>query len=98
MAETDSHEYLEKVRRFLRLDKLPPLARKIVVFTVGWPLLIAGVIMVVTPGPAFIVVPLGLMILGFELKWAETASNKMIEWLHRVRQKWKNRKRQAHAQ
>jgi len=98
MAEPDAREYLGKVRRFLRLDKLPPWLRKIIVFTVGGLLLIAGLIMLVTPGPAIILIPLGLLILGFEFKWAETAAHKVIEWFQRVRAKWKKRKRQHRAQ
>src|SRR5687767_9667240 len=97
MAKTDPHEYLGKLRRFLRLDKLPPLVRKSIVFGVGGLLLIAGLVMLVTPGPAFILIPLGLLILGFEFKWADDAAHKLINLWRRARQKWENRKRQTHA-
>jgi|GEM_PF-2191765 len=97
MDKANSHKYLGNVRKFLRLDKLPPVARKVIVFTVGGLFLIAGVIMLVTPGPALLLIPLGLMILGFEFKWAETAAQKLIELWRRTRRKWKNRKRPSHA-
>ena len=46
------------------------LARRIVVAVVGTTVLIAGIIMLVTPGPALVVIPLGLAILGAEFAWA----------------------------
>ena len=97
MSETNPHRFQDRVRHFLRLDKLPPVARKVIVFTVGGLLLIAGVIMLVTPGPALLLIPLGLMILGFEFKWAGTMAQKVIDLLQGARRKWKNRKRPSHA-
>ena len=37
----------------------------------GFVVLIAGVIMLVTPGPAFVLIPVGLAMLALEFKWAE---------------------------
>jgi len=45
-------------------------ARKIVILIVGVTLLVAGVAMMVLPGPATVVIPLGLAILGTEFLWA----------------------------
>ena len=84
---------LDKVRRFLLLDKLPPWPRKIVVTVMGGLLFIAGIIMLVTPGPAIVLIPLGLLILGTEYQWASTAAHKVTDLLHRARQRWKDRKR-----
>lgn len=55
-------------------------ARRIVIAIVGSTVLLAGFIMIVTPGPAFIVIPIGLGILGLEFAWAR-------RWLEKVRQK-----------
>lgn len=44
--------------------------RRVIVFVVGATVTLFGVLLVVTPGPAFIVVPLGLMILATEFAWA----------------------------
>jgi hypothetical protein len=44
--------------------------RRIVITIVGLTLLLVGVIMVVAPGPATLVIPLGLAILGLEYAWA----------------------------
>ena len=46
------------------------LARKIVVLVVGVTVLLIGIAMIVLPGPAIIVIPVGLAILGTEFLWA----------------------------
>jgi uncharacterized protein (TIGR02611 family) len=38
---------------------------------VGFTLLLAGIAMLVAPGPAFVVIPVGLAILSLEFTWAE---------------------------
>jgi len=45
-------------------------ARRIAVAVLGSTVLILGIIMIVAPGPAFIVIPIGLAILGIEFAWA----------------------------
>jgi len=45
-------------------------ARKVVVAIVGMAVLVAGLALVVLPGPAFIVIPAGLAILATEFPWA----------------------------
>ncbi len=45
-------------------------ARRVVVGVVGVTLLIVGVIMIVAPGPALVVIPLGLAVLASEFVWA----------------------------
>jgi len=37
----------------------------------GFTILIAGVVMLLTPGPAFVVIPVGLALLSLEFRWAE---------------------------
>lgn len=44
--------------------------RRIVVGVIGGTVVLIGVALVVLPGPAFIVIPLGLLILGSEFAWA----------------------------
>jgi uncharacterized protein (TIGR02611 family) len=39
----------------------------------GFVVLVAGVIMLVTPGPAFVLIPVGLAMLALEFEWAERA-------------------------
>jgi len=45
-------------------------ARRIVIFVVGMTVLLIGVALLVLPGPAFIVIPVGLAILATEYAWA----------------------------
>jgi tellurite resistance protein TerC len=55
-------------------------AKRIVITIVGFTVLAIGVAMLVLPGPAFIVIPVGLGILGLEFAWAR-------RWLVKVRAK-----------
>lgn len=54
------------------------LARRIAVTIAGITILLLGLVMLVTPGPAVIFIPLGLAVLGLEFAWARA-------WLHRLR-------------
>lgn len=56
------------------------LAKRIVIALVGSTVLLVGLIMLVTPGPAFVVIPVGLAILGLEFAWAR-------RWLQKVRER-----------
>jgi len=55
------------------------IARRIAVAVIGTTVLLLGVIMLITPGPAFVVIPTGLAILGLEFAWAR-------QWLNKVRE------------
>ncbi len=44
--------------------------RKLVVLVMGGSVLLVGVVMLVAPGPAFLVIPAGLAILALEFEWA----------------------------
>ncbi|MBS1200554.1 MAG: TerC/Alx family metal homeostasis rane protein [Proteobacteria bacterium] len=46
------------------------LARRIAVAVIGGTVCLIGMAMIVLPGPAMIVIPLGLGILGLEFAWA----------------------------
>jgi tellurite resistance protein TerC len=56
------------------------VAKRIVIGVVGGSVLVVGVAMIVLPGPAFVVIPLGLGILSLEFAWARN-------WLRRVKQR-----------
>lgn len=45
-------------------------ARRVVVSVVGVTVLVVGVALLVLPGPAFVVLPIGLGILAVEFEWA----------------------------
>jgi hypothetical protein len=48
-----------------------PVVRKVGVAVVGFSVLTVGVALIVLPGPAILVIPLGLAILGKEFPWAQ---------------------------
>ena len=52
-------------------------AKRLIVIVVGFTLLLAGIAMIVLPGPAFIVIPLALAILATEFVWARRLLNKV---------------------
>lgn len=56
---------------FLRLARGSyRIARRLVIATVGITVILAGAVMFFTPGPAVVVIPLGLAILALEFVWA----------------------------
>ena len=59
------------------------LVRRIAVAVAGMTILAIGVVMIVTPGPAIVVIPVGLAILGLEFAWARV-------WLQRLRKRISN--------
>jgi tellurite resistance protein TerC len=46
------------------------VARRIAVAVLGSTVLAIGIVMIIAPGPALIVIPIGLAILGIEFAWA----------------------------
>lgn len=54
------------------------VARRIAIAVVGSTVLAVGVALIVLPGPAFIVIPVGLAILSIEFAWARA-------WLSKLR-------------
>jgi tellurite resistance protein TerC len=55
------------------------LLKQIVIAVVGGTVLLIGVAMIILPGPAFIVIPVGLAILAMEFAWAR-------HWLEQARE------------
>ena len=72
MEPTDPHHPMRNVAY--------RLARRIAISIVGFTVLAIGIAMMVLPGPAFIVIPIGLGILGLEFAWAR-------RWLTTVKEK-----------
>jgi tellurite resistance protein TerC len=44
--------------------------RKLVIAAMGFTIVLFGIVLIFTPGPAFVFIPLGLAILGLEFAWA----------------------------
>ncbi len=45
-------------------------ARRLVIFVIGGTTVLFGIILIFTPGPALVVIPIGLAILAKEFAWA----------------------------
>ncbi len=71
-------EYATAMNSTLRLTY--KVARRIVIGVTGGTILLLGVVMLVTPGPALVVIPVGLAILGLEFAWARL-------WLKKIRRR-----------
>jgi len=70
-------------------------ARRIAVTVVGGVLLLAGGVMVVTPGPGLVVIILGLVVLGTEYAWARRALEKARDRAKRTADRIRRRDRRA---
>ncbi len=60
-------------------------ARRVVVAVVGSTILALGVAMLVLPGPAVVVIPIGLGILATEFVWARRYLRRMRDQVNRLR-------------
>jgi uncharacterized protein (TIGR02611 family) len=57
--------------------------KKIIVGIIGFTILFIGILLLVLPGPAFIVIPVGLAILATEFLWARRILDKVKNKLKR---------------
>ena len=71
------NRFFARCRQLVRQPALRR-ARQLVVAVVGGSVVLFGIALLVLPGPAFLVIPLGLAILGTEFIWAK-------RWLKRAR-------------
>ncbi len=60
-------------------------AKRLIVIVIGFTILAAGVAMIVLPGPAVVVIPVGLAILATEFIWARKLLDKVKERIARIR-------------
>lgn len=68
--EGDGPTVRERIHRAFHANPVLSLTTKIVVAVVGTLVTGIGVVMLVTPGPAFVLIPLGLAILATEFEFA----------------------------
>jgi tellurite resistance protein TerC len=57
-------------------------AKRLVRIVVGFTLLIIGALLIVLPGPAFVVIPLGLVVLAGEFAWARRLLNRFNDGIN----------------
>ena len=63
------------------------VAKKTLIGIAGGIVLLAGIAMIVLPGPAFIVIPAGLAILATEFEWAHRLKERVKDWFERARER-----------
>lgn len=76
------HPFAEGLANFSKLTLRQ--AKKLIVFVIGGTILLFGIILLFTPGPALLVIPIGLAILGREFVWAKNLYDKMKEQGNKV--------------
>lgn len=59
--------------------------KRLIIAVIGFTVLLIGIALIVLPGPAFIVIPIGLGILATEFIWAKNL-------LHKVKDRIRNNK------
>lgn len=62
-----------------------PSVKKIFAAVVGTTVLAVGLALIVLPGPAIVVIPIGLAILASEFVWARRWLDKARQWIDRVK-------------
>jgi uncharacterized protein (TIGR02611 family) len=60
-------------------------AKRLVIMVIGFTTLAAGIAMIVLPGPAIIVIPVGLAVLATEFIWARKLLVAVKERIERMR-------------
>ena len=80
------NRWLQKWIRRFGLDARPAL-RRFLIGTIGFSVVLIGLAMIILPGPAFIVVPLGFAILASEFAWARRVWRRGRILVARVRNK-----------
>ena len=78
-------KWIVNLRSRLGWDLLPKTLRRLLVGIIGGTIVLIGIALIVLPGPAFIVIPLGLLILGSEFAWARRLLRRAKEMIGRVR-------------
>ncbi|HLP15219.1 MAG TPA: PGPGW domain-containing protein [Bacteroidota bacterium] len=63
-----------------------------IVLVVGYTVLFVGIALLVLPGPAFVVIPIGLTILATEVQWAKKILDKLKGIFKRKNEAEKKRK------
>jgi uncharacterized protein (TIGR02611 family) len=78
------------------IKELYKIVRRLIIAIIGFTVLVIGVVMIATPGPSILVIPLGLGILATEFVWARRLLNKIkvplkektFHTVHRFKQRY----------
>ena len=67
-------------------------ARRFVVFVIGMTVLVFGLALIVLPGPAFVVIPIGLAVLATEFVWARRLLKRLRSQIEGIGGRWTGKK------
>ena len=68
------------------IQKTIKQTKRLIIIVVGFTVLLIGIVMIVLPGPAFIMIPLGLGILATELIWARRLLDKIKHKIQKTKE------------
>ena len=68
--------------------------KRLIIAVIGFTVLSIGAVMIVLPGPAFIVIPIGVGILATEFVWARSLLKKVKSGFHKQKREF-NHSREA---
>jgi tellurite resistance protein TerC len=80
-----SRGFRARIRKMLHLEDVSPFVRRVIVGVIGGTILIIGIAMIILPGLAVVVIPIGLAVLATEFVWAR-------RWLRKARKLFKKAK------
>ena len=78
-------KWASRISSALGWNYVPAPLRKLIVAVIGGTIVLLGVAMIVLPGPAFIVIPIGLGILATEFAWAQRAIHRARRMIAKAR-------------
>ena len=73
----DSPSWTKRLLSFWNVENIK-VVKRVIVTVIGATVLLIGIALLILPGPAFIVIPVGLAILATEYAWAR-------RWLRKIR-------------
>jgi len=75
----------------MHLDQVPQIVRKVIIAVIGTTVVLIGVALIILPGPAFIIIPIGLAILTSEFLWARRVVKRGRIFVKRARRAVKSK-------
>ena len=85
--DRDVPDLVRKLRVYKERHRRRPRPVRWLFVVAGFTILLAGLAMLVLPGPALAVIPIGLFVLALEFQWAETWLERSLQHADRAKQK-----------
>jgi uncharacterized protein (TIGR02611 family) len=86
-VDDDTPDLVRKLRVYKERHLRRPKPVRWLFVAVGFTVLLCGLAMLVLPGPALAVIPIGLFLLALEFQWAENWLERSIQQADRAKQK-----------